>query len=293
MTAEEFYKLPCEQVFLEQGSDEWKALRSNCIGASEAAIIDGCPKYEIKTLLQLWELKKGLRAIKDNFAMAHGRNSEEEARQWASDELGVEFKPAIYRRGPLIASLDGIDIDRRFGLEVKCPQSVDNERFDDVPDYDLRQLWQQFLVIPSLECIYYVVWHKDRKEIKSMVRPDGLDEYLKKALKFAKYLESDTPPPASELDTVDKSDDSDYTALEIAYADALQAATSAKMRADELKQKLIDVSEPHTVGKLFKVDKVYRKGSVDYKAIPELKVVDIESYRKPGTEFYTVKEVKQ
>lgn len=41
-------------------------------------------------------------------------------------------------------------------------------------------------------------------------------------------------------------------------------------------------------GKGVKVAEIERVGSVDFKAIPELKAVDLEQYRKPGSKYFKI-----
>lgn len=78
-----------------------------------------------------------------------------------------------------------------------------------------------------------------------------------------------------------------------AKADVWRAkARSLKVAEEEEKlarEDLIAVCEGDFEGCGVKVEQIERKGSVEYKAIPELSDVNLEHYRKPPTVYWMVK----
>src|SRR5579863_9675648 len=91
------------------------------IGSSDAPSVMG---VGFRTPYQLWDDKIHRREVPDNYAMKRGRDMEEPARRSFESKIGVAVLP-----GPFIhpqynwmgASLDGIDLDRKVAVEIKCP----------------------------------------------------------------------------------------------------------------------------------------------------------------------------
>lgn len=61
----------------------------------------------------------------------------------------------------------------------------------------------------------------------------------------------------------------------------------------EARERLIQMAQGRTTeGFGVRVIRSERVGSVDYKSIPELESVDLDQYRKPGSVYFQVREVK-
>ena len=57
------------------------------------------------------------------------------------------------------------------------------------------------------------------------------------------------------------------------------------------KDKLIEMTNnKNSYGSGICLTKTTRKGAIDYSSIPEIKEIDLEKYRKPSCEFWTVRE---
>jgi len=79
------------------------------------------------------------------------------------------------------------------------------------------------------------------------------------------------------------------------YRKAKQIAEEANSALDEAKANLVRLTGgSYSSGHGVEVLKVERKGSVDWKKVQKehLPDVDLEPYRKAGSEFYQVKESK-
>ena len=56
-----------------------------------------------------------------------------------------------------------------------------------------------------------------------------------------------------------------------------------------MKKKMLDLSKERSChGNGIRLSKVEKKGFIDYDAIPELKEVDLEKYRKPSTTYWKI-----
>src|SRR5512135_1888144 len=103
--------------------------RRGKIGASEAAIIMGESPYS--TPYKLWRLKLGIDVPADiQPHMQAGLDIENEARKWFHNETGIEVFPYQIQHETIpymIASLDGISLDKMTILEIKKPSLKDHE----------------------------------------------------------------------------------------------------------------------------------------------------------------------
>jgi hypothetical protein len=99
-------------VDLDQGSPEWKAFRATRRMASESVALLRLSPWFPRTPFELWEVKPGLSAFRNNPGMARGR------------ELEATAHPSMRSSGPIswcrtssdgeadyAASLDGLSFD--------------------------------------------------------------------------------------------------------------------------------------------------------------------------------------
>ena len=99
---------------------------------------------------------------------------------------------------------------------------------------------------------------------------------------FMKYIETDTPPPLTERDTLERTD-LEWQQAAQAYIAAKRAAEEAGTQLDAAKTALVGLtSHPSESGYGVSVTKYWKAGTIDYKEVPELKEVDLEDYRGAG-----------
>jgi hypothetical protein len=61
---------------------------------------------------------------------------------------------------------------------------------------------------------------------------------------------------------------------------------------DEIKDRLIEMADKDIcIGGGIELQKITKKGSIQYDKIEELQFVDLEKYRKPSTEYWKVSEI--
>lgn len=167
---------------VEQGSSIWLELRKKHITASDAGII--CNMSPWRTRQELLEEKLELREPQQtNSAMLRGQLLEPKARACAEEMLGTLFLPEVYssiEHPFMLASLDGVCIDNKMILEVKCTNKKNHElaREGKIPDYYYPQVQHQISVCDIDECHYFsfdgssgvvVVVKRDDEFIKRMI----------------------------------------------------------------------------------------------------------------------------
>lgn len=269
---------------MEQNTPEWLEMRKSCIGASDAPIIMGDSPW--KTALVLWEEKLGLREPPQmNAAMQRGHDLEPVARQVYNDLTGNCAEPEVVFHPEhkwMMASLDGISLDRTVVLEIKCPGEADHETAKSglIPEKYFAQLQHQLATIGLNQLHYFsyrdgdyclIEVERDEKFIKKMITKEKA---------FYKCMQDFEPPALSERDFEEKTDAPSVKASE-RWKKAQEVLSQAKEEEALAREALIAVSEDRNcIISGVKVQKIVSKGSVDYKEIPELKGVDLEKYRK-------------
>lgn len=181
---------------LEQGSQAWLDFRANHFGASEAAAMLGISKYQTRTALLLSkktgiteEINKHKQALFDN-----GHATEALARTILEGKLEDDLYPAVYSKGKLSASVDGIDMAETFAFEHKL---FNNELFDSVNAGVLPESYQpqcqQVLYVTGAKHLYFVCSDGTEENFSMMlVEPDA--DWIARIIKgwdqFEKDLES-------------------------------------------------------------------------------------------------------
>jgi putative phage-type endonuclease len=171
-----------KRIDVEQGSSDWLQLRRKHVCASDSLVIMGLSPW--LTRQELLEQKRGERAAQlVNFAMQRGTVLEPEARCLAEKMLDTLFIPEVYvsEEYPfMLASYDGISLDEKIILEIKCTNKKNHElaRNGKIPDYYRPQLQHQMSVFGSEQVYYFsyngsegicVIEYRDETYIKNMI----------------------------------------------------------------------------------------------------------------------------
>jgi putative phage-type endonuclease len=271
---------------------EFVRSRKNYIGASDAPVIMGVSPW--RTPYQLWEDKLDLAPEQeDTFALRRGRELEPVAREAYSVYTGhiVEPKQVFHPEIPyMMANMDGITDDHSIAVEIKCPGEADHQTAKQgiVPEKYRPQLQHQLAVI-GINQIHYFSYRDGDTALVEVERDEG---YIKRLLleekKFWSCVENLSAPSLTDRDYAERNDS--------AWANAASEWTLVSKQLEELKLKeklhretLIQLAGEHNcIGNKVKLQKILRKGTVDYKAVPELKDVDVEKYRKQPTESWRI-----
>ena len=182
------------------------------------------------------------------------------------------------------ASLDGLSFDGSTALEIKCPMSQRDRTAAQegrVPPHYYAQLQHELEVSRAAEVHY---WSFDGSAgVLMKVRPDR--EYLKRLLDaeaafWQRVKENIWPEPAG--DELDLSADPKWRQVALRYREAKVRLESAAVEEHQLRAILESLARARrTYGCGVELLRSSRKGAVDYAAIPELRGVNLEPFRKP------------
>ena len=225
-----------------QGSPEWHQHRAQFRNASETPAVMGLSPWV--TTYQLWELKTGRRVQEANFAMKRGTELESKARAAYELETGSVMEPLVMVSGEYSASLDGISLSGELILEVKCPvKGKTSDTWKEVEEGKVPKhyYWQvqHQLMVSKAAVTHFYVYDEDGHGIWVEVFPNEEDmASIREAWDlFMAYVESDSPPPLTEKDTVTREDEAWRVAAEnhIFWKEQAEAvAKSAEIAKAEL-----------------------------------------------------------
>ncbi len=281
---------------LVQGSQEWLDYRRTMRNASETPAVLGISPWV--TPYQLWLIKTGRSTQAVTQAMTHGTQLEPQARAAYEAQTGHVMNPLVMQDGAYSASLDGITLAGDLIGEIKCPfrgrQSKlwREAREGTVPAYYAAQIQHQMMVSGAVEAHLWV-YVEGEGLLLTLRRDEAAMEAIRGAWDtFGQYLDTDTPPPLSEADSVQR-DDPAWVEAAAAFVTAKQAADGVVEALEAARQRLVDLAmHPRETGSGVSVVRLWKAGNVDYKRIPELKGVDLDRYRGKGREEVRVSVVK-
>jgi len=192
---------------LEQNTKEWEEWRRTGIGASDAPVLMIEGGVFGKTPFALWMMKLGLAEAKFTEVaeehMKRGHELEPMARELFIKHSGIYVEPLCVQSAThpfMLASIDGISLDRRVVVEIKAPAKAMFEKMlesNETPHYYLDQLQHQFAVTdadevyfwafnPEIEPYFFLKRHDpDRGRIEEIIRREGL---------FKKHVDFRVPP---------------------------------------------------------------------------------------------------
>jgi len=273
------------EIIVEQGSPAWHTLRANKIGASDAACILG---IGFKSPEKLWREKLGIDAVFVNEAMKRGTALEPEARKSFEELVGKKFRPAVFINDEhqwLMASLDGISEDGMSILEIKCGNDKLHEQAENgiVPPYYLAQMQHQMKVVNVQQCYYYS-YNGDKGAVVIVMRDDSfLENYMPKAKAFWDSLQTFTKPDSGYIEI----ETDEWRELAERYKNIQKVRSELDEEEKGIREQLAIISNGMPAkGHGLTFVRASRKGNVDYNKIPELRNVDLEQYRKPGSEYW-------
>jgi putative phage-type endonuclease len=271
---------------LHQNTPEWHRWRLQGIGASDAPVIMGDAAF--KTARTLWSIKTG--RTKENaagLAARRGRELEMLARRAYERQVGIQMEPLCLVHDDLEwmrASVDGLSFDGSTVLEIKCPLSRRDRvaaQQGQVPTHYYAQLQHELEVSCATEVHY---WSFDGSR-GALVTIKSDREYLKRLLDAeAEFWQRVTKDcwPGQASDELDLSTDPNWRQLAVRYRQArtrLDAAAAEEHNLREMLRRMATARRTYGCG--LEVLKSTRKGAVNYSAIPELRDVNLENYRKP------------
>ena len=271
---------------LHQNTPEWHRWRMQGIGASDAPVIMG--ETAFKTPRTLWSIKTGrMQERSAGPAARRGRELERFARRAYERKTGIQVEPLCLVHGEfewMRASLDGLSFDGSTLVEIKCPLNLPDRASAQqgrIPSQYYAQLQHQLEVSGAERAHYWSFNGSDGVLVD--VQPDR--EYAKRLIEaeaaFWKLVtENRWPELANE--ELDLSADSKWRNVALRYREAKRRLEYAESEEHKVRGMLASLATARrTWGCGVEVLKSSRKGAVDYSAVPELRGVNLEPYRKP------------
>jgi putative phage-type endonuclease len=281
-------------IDVKQGTPEWHEYRKMRIGASDAPAIMG---VGFQTPLQKWKEKMELTTVEVTDRMQRGTDLEPLARQAFIDQFGIDVFPCVVESKThpwMFASLDGLSFDGEVAVEIKCPGEKDHEvaRQGRVPEKYFPQLQHQMLVL-NLQMMHYFSFD-GKQGIRVPIYADS--EYqrslLAKERDFYNKLITFEQPELTDRDYIQKTD-SDFLHHVHEYRKLLVKEKEIEQLKENHRNAIIHLANKQNVtGGGLRVCQTQRRGFVDYSAIPELKGIDLEKYRKPNVQSVRITEVE-
>ena len=270
-------------VQLVQGSQEWLDYRLKMRNASETAAMLGVSPW--MSPYQLWLLKTGRATTKTTAAMQHGTDMEPAARAAYEAQTGKVMQPLVLQDGAYSASLDGMDLDGQLIVEIKCPYKgpssvLWNEAMvGEVPAHYELQVQHQ-LMVSGAALAHLWVFDGTQGLLLPIERHEGAMDRIRTGWDlFQQFVESDTPVPLTDADTVLR-EDTAWTAAAQAFSEAKRATDAADAALAKARDELVALAQhPREQGSGVSVTRYWKAGSVDYKKVPALKGVDLGLYR--------------
>jgi len=140
---------------MEQGSQEWLALRKTKITATDAPVIMGeCPWKDPLTLY--YEKRDPNFFSVATERMKRGTELEPMARFYFVLDIGIIVEPSVIIKDWAMASLDGISSCGKYAVEIKCPSKKyhDMAKQGKIPSHYTAQLQHQMWVC-DIDSMYY------------------------------------------------------------------------------------------------------------------------------------------
>jgi putative phage-type endonuclease len=271
---------------LVQGSEAWHTHRAQFRNASESAAVMGLNPWQ--TPYQLWLVRTGRMEVQVTAPMAHGTAMEPAARAAYEEKTDSVMQPLVLTEGDYSASLDGITLEGDLIVEIKCPYKGQVSALwqavsvGEVPEHYRIQVQHQ-LMVSGAESAHLWVFDSGTGLLVEIARDEACMEAIRAAWDgFQTYLDSDTPPPLTERDTVERSDPA-WTLAAGLYVEAKRKAEEATESLDRARERLVALaSHASESGHGVTVTRFFKQGAVEYKRIPALKTVLLDDYRAAG-----------
>lgn len=280
---------------VSQNTPEWAEFRRRKIGASDAPIIMGVSPY--KTKRQLWDEKLGLKESPAPHAgMKRGHELEKRARQAMEQLTGLIVEPKVVQHSAIdwaIASLDGVSLDGKIFIEIKCLSREKHEMAlrGEIPSEYYPQLQHQWWCMPDAKEAFYVSYHPDYPDENrcKLIFVEKNEKYIEDLHSverdFWNSLETLTPPP----DDYVEQESLEWINVSASYLECQRQLKVLTEQESLLRDQLIAISGGcNSRGGGLSISQVRRRGNISYTSIPELKGIDLERYRKPDSTYWKI-----
>ena len=276
-------------VRMAQGSPEWHEHRRKYRNASETPAVLGVSPWQ--TPYQLWQLKLGLVEQEVTPAMTHGsehgagRPSRLRAANGASDAaLGRRRRRLQRQPGRANARRRA---DRRNQVPDQGPRvgaCGRQSRLAQLPEHYRWQVQHQLMVARAEVADVFVFDGSEGILLEVAPEPSTWPAIHEAWNRFWEFLRTKTPPPLSKGDVRER-DDPEWRAAATEYLEAKKRCDEAAETLETAKRQLTSLAT-HTSekGAGVTVARFWKRGNVDYKRIPAIANVDLDTFRGPAKE---------
>lgn len=286
---------PYSKLNLIQGSPEWLDARYNYCTASQVPVLFNESPYQ--TPLQLFEektLRKELDQADKSYVFEQGHKAESAAREWIKNKWGITLEQSVIvstECPDLLVSLDGLSEEKNFIFEAKFTGAKNitalknkniplNER---IPAHHLTQVKTQLLGSGAEFCVYFAVDPLGNAAVEKITPDEAIHaEIMEKAKAFMTAVRTGKAPEPGPRDFFTPKKDPRFSQLR----SLKETMDEMETKYERLKTQLLDEYKDHRRVKYdgVTISRFIRKGSVQYKKVPELKGVDLEQYRGKSSE---------
>ena len=195
-----------------------------------------------------------------------------------------------------MGELDGMTMDEKIIVEIKCPGKEDYQTALDgkVPQKYWPQVQQQ-MIVTNIDSMYYFSYRNENDMVVVQVLRDEeyCQELVKKTERFWLCVKngvlSDEFKDKKRICKKNKSFEWQNTMEN--WTEAKRNKELYEEREQCFKRQLIELcGDFDCEGFGIKVSKHDRLGAIQYDKIKELKSVDLEKYRKPSSEYWSIRE---
>lgn len=276
---------------LKQQTKEWHDFRRNHIGASDAPVIMGVSPW--KNVKQLYSEKTSCTEIPDNStaSMRRGLELESIALDIFEAETGYLMEPRVLVHASIdfmSASFDGVALDNKCIVEIKCPGIKDHERALDnqVPEKYIPQLNHQMEVF-GVNRMYYMsfVSEQDYKIFEVKKDDDYTKQLIQKEHEFWEMVRA--RKFYLPIEDIHRMECEEWKTLSERWKDNQNKKKMLEQEEEKIKSSLLELANYNSSeGFGLEIKKVIRKGAVDYTNMPMLKGVNLEPFRKASSEYW-------
>lgn len=271
---------------LAQGSQEWLEYRKKKIGASDAPIIMKASPW--CTPYQLWERKLGLKSEPEpSFVMQRGIDREPIILAWFNEHYNCNCVPIVVEHSTIdymIASIDGYDANQKIAVEIKTCGKDDFENYYKLGKCPYKYFWQlqhQMFVL-DIDSIHVVAEYNENYAAFRVHRcNENIDKLLVEVDKFWKCMQLLTPPDFVIADYQDMNESDQWKIAAENYRNFAMLAKEYSEAEKVWRKRLLELAGDRCAfGNGVTATMYMSRGTIDYNAIPELKNIDLEQYRK-------------
>jgi len=279
---------------LTQNTQEWEQFRQQKIGASDAPIIMEVSPW--KTPFQLWLEKTGQSTGSQNQYMMRGHALEETARAAFERTTNCIVFPRVVQNMEhewMIASLDGIDMEGKLLVEIKCAGEADHAlaKQGKIPEKYYPQLQHQLAVTGLSKGYYYSFDGTEGVIVEVEHNPEYINKLIESEKKFMECVQTLSAPSLTTKD-YNVRDDLAWNERAQKWLQKKQELENIENEEKILRNELIELaSNQNSQGGGVRLTLSTRKGTVDYRKVPCLQEMDLEIYRKPPSKVWSLSAV--